>query len=257
MRASRPIRPSRSHCALPPTGSEFPWTSNGFRQLRSSMSSASALSMVCGAFPAVPYRNMDGALRAIRFAREARRPFLGTCGGFQHAVVEYARNVLGWSDAEHAETAPGSARPVVTLLECGLIEATDTIFLKPGTRIHEAYGRPEIVEGYRCRFGLNQAFLGELTAGHLKIGAEDRSGDVERSSLMIIRSSSQHCSSRKERRWPANARHRSWRWFAHARGSQAESRLQPRRVATTSRPGTSWAGKGDMASKTPSRRSNA
>lgn len=40
--------------------------------------------------PASPYRNMDGALRAIRFAREHQRPFLGTCGGFQHAVLEYA-----------------------------------------------------------------------------------------------------------------------------------------------------------------------
>jgi CTP synthase (UTP-ammonia lyase) len=43
--------------------------------------------------PASPYANMDGALEAIRFARESRRPFLGTCGGFQHALIEYARNV--------------------------------------------------------------------------------------------------------------------------------------------------------------------
>ena len=56
--------------------------------------------------PASPYRSMEGALCAIRFAREKSRPFLGTCGGFQHAIVEYARTVLGWSDAEHAETAP-------------------------------------------------------------------------------------------------------------------------------------------------------
>src|SRR5687768_1501299 len=47
--------------------------------------------------PASPYRSMDGALLAIRFAREEGLPFLGTCGGFQHAVVEYARHVLGWA----------------------------------------------------------------------------------------------------------------------------------------------------------------
>lgn len=41
--------------------------------------------------PASPYRSMDGALRAIRYARERGVPFLGTCGGFQHAVLEYAR----------------------------------------------------------------------------------------------------------------------------------------------------------------------
>src|SRR4051794_39452562 len=60
--------------------------------------------------PGSPYRSMDGALIAIRFAREQQRPFLGTCGGFQHAVIEHARNVLGWTDAEHAETAPASMR---------------------------------------------------------------------------------------------------------------------------------------------------
>jgi len=128
--------------------------------------------------PGSPYQNMNGALCAIRFAREARRPFLGTCGGFQHAVVEYARNVLGWSNAEHAETAPDSARPVVSLLECSLVEAADSIVLKPGTRIHAAYGCREIVESYRCRYGLNPLFLAELTSGRLQIGAEDRAGDV-------------------------------------------------------------------------------
>ena len=55
--------------------------------------------------PASPYRRMDGALLAIRYARERQVPFLGTCGGFQHAVLEYARNVLGWADAGHAHCA--------------------------------------------------------------------------------------------------------------------------------------------------------
>src|ERR1017187_6384384 len=51
--------------------------------------------------PASPYRSMDGALLAIRHARESATPFLGTCGGFKHAVIDDARNVLGWADAEH------------------------------------------------------------------------------------------------------------------------------------------------------------
>src|SRR2546430_659730 len=45
--------------------------------------------------PASPYASMDGALKAIQYARESGRPFLGTCGGFQHALIEYARNVRG------------------------------------------------------------------------------------------------------------------------------------------------------------------
>src|SRR5262245_18934308 len=44
--------------------------------------------------PGSPYRSMQGALNGIRYAREHGRPFLGTCGGFQHVVIEYARNVL-------------------------------------------------------------------------------------------------------------------------------------------------------------------
>ena len=128
--------------------------------------------------PASPYRSMDGALTAIRFAREAGRPFLGTCGGFQHAVVEYARNVLGWADAEHGETAPNAQRLVITPLECSLVEVTDAVTLRPGTRIAQAYGRSEIVEGYRCRYGLNAEFLAQMTSRDLRIAAEDHNGDV-------------------------------------------------------------------------------
>jgi CTP synthase (UTP-ammonia lyase) len=128
--------------------------------------------------PGSPYRSMDGALRAIRFAREEHRPFLGTCGGFQHAVVEYARNVLEWPDAEHAETAPGTSRPVISMLECSLVEVTNTLRLVGGTRIRAAYGREEIVEGYHCRYGLNPAFLQQLTAQQLRVAAEDSLGEV-------------------------------------------------------------------------------
>jgi CTP synthase (UTP-ammonia lyase) len=72
--------------------------------------------------PASPYRSRDGALRAIRHAREQGLPFLGTCGGFQHAVLEFARHVLGWADAEHGETAPDSRRAVIAPLQCSLVE---------------------------------------------------------------------------------------------------------------------------------------
>jgi CTP synthase (UTP-ammonia lyase) len=108
--------------------------------------------------PASPYRSMVGALLAIRYARENAVPFLGTCGGFQHAIVEYARNVLGWADAEHAETAPGAGRAVISALQCALVETTSSVRLFPGTKIASAYGLSETSEGYRCRYGLNPQF---------------------------------------------------------------------------------------------------
>jgi CTP synthase (UTP-ammonia lyase) len=128
--------------------------------------------------PASPYRSMEGALRAIRFARTRPLPFLGTCGGFQHAVVEYARNVLGWADADHAESSPDAVRPVITPLSCSLVEVTDRVRLRAGSRIAAAYGATEAVEGYRCRYGLNPAFRQALLSGPLRVAAEDDAGDV-------------------------------------------------------------------------------
>ena len=128
--------------------------------------------------PASPYRSMEGALHAIGFARTQPRPFLGTCGGFQHAVVEYARSILGWADADHAESSPDAVRPVIAPLSCSLVEVTDRVRLRPGSRIAAAYGATETVEGYRCRYGLNPAFREALVSGPLRVAAEDDAGDV-------------------------------------------------------------------------------
>jgi CTP synthase (UTP-ammonia lyase) len=128
--------------------------------------------------PGSPYRSEDGALRAIRHARERGVPFLGTCGGFQHAVLEYARDVLQWADAAHAETAPGAARAVIAPLACELIEATEDVRLVPGSRLAAAYEGATAQATYRCRYGLNPAFRAALIGGPLHVVAEDAEGEV-------------------------------------------------------------------------------
>ncbi|KPC49570.1 CTP synthase C-terminal region-related (seleno)protein [Amantichitinum ursilacus] len=130
------------------------------------------------AVPATPYRSMDGALLAIRHARETGLPFLGTCGGFQHALVEYARNVLGWADAQHAEEASGEGRAVIAPLHCALVEVTDQVRLLPGSRIADAYGEDAVHEGYHCRYGLNPEFRAALINGPMRECALDEAGDV-------------------------------------------------------------------------------
>ena len=105
-------------------------------------------------------------------------PFLGTCGGFQHAVIEYARDVLGWADADHAETAPDAQRAVIAPLECSLVEAKSLVQFIPGSRIASAYGASQAVEGYRCRYGLNPTFRSALLGGPLCATAKDENGDV-------------------------------------------------------------------------------
>src|SRR5690349_21092343 len=63
--------------------------------------------------PASPYANTAGAIAAIRVARESGRPFLGTCGGFQHALLEYAEAVWGMRSPAHAEIEPAAPDPVI------------------------------------------------------------------------------------------------------------------------------------------------
>lgn len=128
--------------------------------------------------PGSPYRDMDGALAAIRYAREHRIPFMGTCGGFQHAVVEYARNVLGWRDADHAETSPAATRGVIVPLSCALIEVRDAVHLRAGSRIAAAYGVDRIEEAYHCRYGLAAGFRAAIDKSTLQITAVDDQNDA-------------------------------------------------------------------------------
>ena len=114
--------------------------------------------------PASPYKNAEGAFIAIRHARENGIPFLGTCGGFQHAIIEYARNVMGWQDAAHAETDT-EGRMVIAPLSCSLVEKSDNIELRAHTLISRAYGRDSIEEGYHCSYGIADDFARELEQG--------------------------------------------------------------------------------------------
>ena len=128
--------------------------------------------------PGSPYHNMAGALIAIRHAREHAVPFLGTCGGFQHVMVEFARNVLGWRDADHAESAPHAGRKVISALKCAMIETQNEIKVERRTRLAAVYGRDYVTEGYHCSYGLNPRFERSLTGGPLRACAHDSEGEV-------------------------------------------------------------------------------
>jgi len=128
--------------------------------------------------PGSPYVSMDGALSAIRLARERRIPLFGTCGGFQHIIIEYARNVLGERDAEHEESAPQSARHVISRLACSLAGRTMTITLAPGSMLAEIYGQKTVEEEYLCNFGVNPEYVDALRRGPLRVAASDEEGVV-------------------------------------------------------------------------------
>ncbi|MFG1173616.1 CTP synthase [Erwiniaceae bacterium CAU 1747] len=127
--------------------------------------------------PGSPYLHDDGVFMAIRHGREGNLPFLGSCGGFQYAVIEYARNVLGWEDAGHAETDT-AGRLVIAPLSCSLVEKTGKIVIQPETRLARLYGKSEIEEEYHCNYGVNDDFVSELKSQSLRISAHDLDGDV-------------------------------------------------------------------------------
>jgi CTP synthase (UTP-ammonia lyase) len=131
------------------------------------------------AVPNTPYASMEGALNGIRFAREHGVPLLGTCGGFQHMLIEYARAVLGLTDADHAESNPSATTLAVTPLACSVNDLSETFYLTPGSRVANIYGKAEIVEQYGiCNYGLNVALRSEFEQHGLRVSGVDGNGEV-------------------------------------------------------------------------------
>ena len=127
--------------------------------------------------PGSPYENPRGVLDAIRHARTAPRPFLGTCGGFQHALIEYAQNV--WQvGGGRAEGDPSAEDPVVAPLACALVEVRNRLHFVPGSRLHAIYGRDESDEEYHCSYGFNPLHEARLVDGPLRVSARDQDGTV-------------------------------------------------------------------------------
>jgi CTP synthase (UTP-ammonia lyase) len=133
--------------------------------------------------PASPYANTQGALDAIRFAREQGIPFLGTCGGFQHALIEYARNVAGLAAADHAETNPEASVLLISQLSCSLVEKEMELVLAEGSVIGRSYGTATTAERYRCNYGPNPLYQQELFSGALRATAHDLDGEVRAGEL--------------------------------------------------------------------------
>ena len=127
--------------------------------------------------PGSPYRSLDGALTGIRHARENGVPFIGTCGGFQHLVLEYARNVMGFTDASHAESDPYASCLFVTALSCSLVGKTMEVTIKPGSNAAVACGSTRSMEKYYCNFGLNPKYLGQLERSGLEITGKDENDE--------------------------------------------------------------------------------
>jgi CTP synthase (UTP-ammonia lyase) len=133
--------------------------------------------------PGSPYASMDGALAAVRTARERGIPYLGTCGGFQHALIEYARNVCGLTAVQHAEVTPDADELLIVPLACSLAGHEEAVMVVPGTLASTILGAGRRTERYHCQYGLNERYLNTLTDCGLRFTGFDDTGQVRMAEL--------------------------------------------------------------------------
>ena len=132
-------------------------------------------------------RGIDGKLAAIHYARTNNIPFLGLCLGMQLAIVEFARNVLGYNDAHSAELDPHTTHPVVHILpeQIGIENIGGTLrlgaypcILDDTSKAYELYGKKEISERHRHRYEVNNDFREQLTANGMKLSGLSPDGRI-------------------------------------------------------------------------------
>jgi CTP synthase len=130
-------------------------------------------------------RGAEGKVRAAGYARENNIPFYGINMGMQMAIVEFARSVLGLSDANSTEHAPDTGNPVVDLLsekkEMGdtMRLGTYRCTLAEGSRAHAAYGALEVNERHRHRYEINEDYVEPLTQNGMVVTGRSEHGLVE------------------------------------------------------------------------------
>jgi CTP synthase (UTP-ammonia lyase) len=140
--------------------------------------------------PGSPYKSFDGMLKGIEFARRRDWPYLGTCGGFQYALIEFARNVLNIADADSAENNSGSKNIVIYPVACTVIGVkggapklsgvVPEIRLRPGSYLQSFYGKEKEVvsEEFFCNFEVNPEFEWATMEAGFPVVARGVNGEI-------------------------------------------------------------------------------
>mgnify|MGYP001191700676 CR=1 FL=1 len=142
-------------------------------------------------------RGVEGKIRTVQYARENKVPYLGICLGMQVAVIEYARNVLGWDDANSTEFTQDTEHPVVGLItewqdasgkkevrsEDADIGGTMRLgaqecILEPDSNAAKAYGSERITERHRHRYEVNGSLVSELEKAGLRVAGRSVDGEL-------------------------------------------------------------------------------
>jgi CTP synthase (UTP-ammonia lyase) len=129
--------------------------------------------------PGTPYRDDEAALAAIDWALDSGMPLLGTCGGFQYAVLALARRLAGIEDAANAEVDPAASAAVVAPLACSLVGEERQVTCVPGTRLAAICGTAPFTGFHWCNYGLADAFVERLADAGVVISAHAPDAGVE------------------------------------------------------------------------------
>ena len=133
------------------------------------------------------FRGIEGKITAIKYAREHKIPFLGLCLGMQLSIVEYARNVIGYSDAHTVEFDPDTKHPVISLMpdQNGVVDIGGTLrlgsypcILDKDSLAYRLYGSETIHERHRHRYEVNNDFREDLTKNGLKLSGISPDGRI-------------------------------------------------------------------------------
>jgi len=129
--------------------------------------------------PGSPYTNDQAVYNLIQWARENDFPILGTCGGFQYMVVEYAKNVIGIAHADHEESTPDAADLVIAKLSCSLKGQQEQVMvLDRSTWLYQVLGKEEFTGFFNCNYGVNPAYQKQIDQYPFVFTAFSTNGEV-------------------------------------------------------------------------------
>jgi CTP synthase (UTP-ammonia lyase) len=122
--------------------------------------------------PGSPYKNMQNVLDAITYTREHDIPTFGNCGGFQHMIIEFARNKCGIVYADHEEIHPGASDLVISQLSCSLVEKEEKLtLLDTQSILYTIIKKKNLLGRYFCSYGVNAKYVNVLESHGLSFTA--------------------------------------------------------------------------------------
>lgn len=127
--------------------------------------------------PGSPYKDMNNVIAAIQYARINNIPTFGNCGGFQHMVIEFAKNVCNIENADHEETNPNAENILIKKLSCSLKEQQETLtLLDKESYLYKTLGSDQLLGKYYCSYGVNEKYVPVLEKNGMRFTSKSEDG---------------------------------------------------------------------------------